>query len=244
MAKKKEAKKVVKKKPAKKKAKKPKKTVVEVAADKKMVLMRRSDPLSANRVANLSEMELKARLDRKRFKVMHLVPEIDCTGVDDEREYAYTEAHHVYRRYREAFAEVGLMVMPVLDDRTQCLHLGRGMFQVTVVYEVTDIDTGYSIRGIGIGLGFNGVWAANSAQTRALKQFLIQTFLASWQPPADLKNIVYQNMKNFDQTKLEQIAQQNFGKPIQEMTEAEAASALGNFFENYEPPAKKNLKKD
>jgi|TARA_R100000501_G_C2620416_1_gene113673 hypothetical protein len=238
------AKKTVKKKPVKKTTKKktvkkkPKKRaeVVEIAADKRMTMKRKPDPLSS--VRQLPDRELKARFARKCFHVMHLVPEIDCTGIDDEREYAYTEAHHVYRRYREAFAEVGLTIMPVLDDKTQLLHLGRGMFQATVVYEVTDIDTGYSERGIGVGLGINGVWAANSAQTRAMKQFLIQTFLASWQPPPDLKAIVYQNMKDFDQSKVEATAVQNFGKPINEMTSEEAASAVGSFFENYTPPEK------
>jgi len=167
MAKKKEAKKKTKKKA---KAESPKKRPKSVPPTK------------------LSEQEKAIILHRKIHAVMKENPEIKCTlvGEDQDRKFGICEAAEVFRRYNEAMAKHNLTFIPMAVNPT----LGNGCVLVRATYRITDITTGYFETVQGCGLGMNGQWAANTAQTIALKQALLNSFTCSWPQPEEYRDEV------------------------------------------------------
>lgn len=144
---------------------------------------------SRRRALSMSEAQMKKNLHRKILEVMSRHTEIKCSGrgLDrDGNEYAYTEAAEVFTAYGQAMRELGLTIIPIEKNAV----LGKTAYMIYVKYRLTDVDTGYSEIIAGTGLGTNGQWAANTAQTLALKQALLETFNASWPQPPEYKEIV------------------------------------------------------
>lgn len=203
--------------------KKAKKKVVKKTAKKKKTTTK---PAKRNPLVRLSP---EARLHHKIQAVMATVPIIECTGeekIEDENgkqidTYNYTEAPEVFRIYTEQMVRVGLTFTPVhIESR-----LDSRAYQVIVTYRLTDVDTGFYIDIVGAGLGCNGVWSINSAQTVARKQALLNAFGASYPQPETAKKKVRKAVKMFDplekmdfspegvRKQMEQFYDENVGKP-------------------------------
>ncbi len=131
--------------------------------------------------------EFRVRLEKKRMQVLAMIPEVVPLGVEKDESgevIPYTVAEDVREVYYAAFRQVGLSVQPVAGPGMMPqIILGGRLFAVAGCYEITDIDTGYSVICWGAGLGANGDWAGNTAQTRAMKQFMLASFMANWKDP-------------------------------------------------------------
>ena len=133
----------------------------------------------------------------KIHAVSKIVREVESTGTEQDsegNEYNFTQAKEIFKVYGDALNEVGLTFLPV---RTKG-NLGKRFYEATVTYEITDIDTGESKEVEAIGLGCNGVWCANSAQTVARKQALLNAFGASYGDNESPKNVVRKQMQGFN----------------------------------------------
>lgn len=172
----------------------------------------------------LTESECRVRFHQKILEVMNRHTEIECSGrgVDfDGNEYGYTEAEVVFREYGRSMRDLGLTCIPI--EKTAVL--GKTAYMIQAKYKLTDTDTGYSEIITGCGLGTNGQWAANTAQTLALKQALLETFGASWPQPEEYKDIVKKE------------AEKVFG---QAETPEQVRQVLNDFFGNYPMKGKEN----
>ena len=139
----------------------------------------------------------RVKLYQKMNDIAKLVPKIECKGAetdgDNEEIYYYTEAAEVFLQYSKAFMQIGLTFLPV---KIQVVMDGR-FYRADIQYEITDVDTGYSIFVVGSGLGGNGAWSVNSAQTVARKQALLNTFGCSYNQPETAKKAVKRLTKGF-----------------------------------------------
>lgn len=150
-------------------------------------------------VVQTDERELRKALETKRLQVLQMLPEIPCTGEQtlEGETIHFTEAEKVRELYYEAFQTVRLSVSPVAAPHMmpQISFQGR-LVAIVGCYEITDIDTGYSVIGWGAGLGINADWAGNTAQTRAMKQFLLGSFMTNWKDPATATGEAIHNFLN------------------------------------------------
>lgn len=135
-----------------------------------------------------SEQEKNIILHRKIHAVMKENPQLECNlkGEDDEGRFGYVEAATVFRMYNKAFSEHSLD--PLVTDLE--LTLGDHCVLARIELTITDITTGYSVKIYGGGLGMNGQWAANTAQTLAMKEALLLSFLCSWPQPEEFREEV------------------------------------------------------
>ena len=138
--------------------------------------------------SEFTEQEKSIILHRKIHAVMAENPEIKCTlvGEDEDRKFGICEAAGVFKMYNQAMAKHNLTFIPMAVNPT----LGNGCVLVRATYRITDITTGYFETVQGVGLGTNGQWAANTGQTLALKQALLNTFTCSWPQPEDFREEV------------------------------------------------------
>ncbi len=188
-----------KKKTAKKKTSKKKVTKKKTPKKKTKKL----DPLGQLRSnRELSTLDMRVILEAKRLKVKELLPEIPCTGReelgegDDKETIPYTEAEVVREMYFAAFAEVGLSVSSHAEPGMMPAIAQSGkLLSVAGAFQITDTQTGYSVIGWGVGQGINYDWAANTAVTRAMKQFLLHSFMANWKDP--LRNEIAREVRHF-----------------------------------------------
>lgn len=137
-------------------------------------------------------------LHNKILKVMELLPEIPCTGeeYDDTQQdiYYYTEAAAVFKLYTAKMVEVGLTFVPI----SMKTEVDRRFYKAEIIYRLTDPETGQYQDVVAVGLGCNGVWALNSAQTVARKQALLNTFGASYPQPDKAKPNIRKIARGFD----------------------------------------------
>ena len=136
----------------------------------------------------------KVLFHQKIHQIMMEHPEFECgmRGQSNDDEFGYVEADKVFRAYGDSMRNAGLTCIPVEENAT----LGRTAYMLTVKFQITDIETGYSEYIVGSGLGVNGEWSANTAATLALKQALLQTFMASWPQPEDIRSQVKRTAEN------------------------------------------------
>ena len=182
-----------------KKAKKKAQTIYSVLADTPAGKAAKS---KSNKKAVSKRYPLKhlvspeVALHRKIQLIMDKVPVIEASGyeIDElDNDYYYTEAATVFEVYTEAMVSVGLTFVPIHAET--CFE--HRAYKATVTYRVTDVDTGAYIDVVGVGLGANGIWSYNSAQTVARKQALLNTFGASYPQPPDTKKDVRKAVKMF-----------------------------------------------
>lgn len=155
-------------------------------------------------------------LQAKIRQIMEAVTIIECTGEEYDEKTGetcyYTEAAEVFRVYTEQFIRVGLTFVPVgietvLDNRA---------YKATMTYRLTDTETGQYQDVVAVGLGCNGVWALNSAQTVARKQALLNTFGASYPQPKTAAQVVRKAVNMF--------------QPFDVLSPGEAAKEMSEFF--------------
>ena len=90
------------------------------------------------------------------------------------------------------------------------MEMKDGRVAIAGAFEICDTKTGFAVRGWAAGSGRNAFWALNTAQTLAMKQFLLGNFGANWR---DVQDEAF----HVD------------GKTIQEMTPEETVRALSDF---------------
>ena len=158
-------------------------------------------------------------LQDKILEVMKEVPIIECTGQEQGEDdvYYYTEAAEVFRIYSEAMVKVGLTFVPISIDTV----LDARAYRATIIYRLTDAETGQYQDVVAVGLGCNGVWALNSAQTVARKQALLNMFGASYPQPETPKQVVRKAVKMF--------------RPIEALSASEAEEELNQYFSQEKP---------
>jgi len=174
--------------------------------------------------SELTEQEKSIILHQKIHAVMKENPEILCTlkGHDDyeDRDFGMCEAAGVFRMYNEAMSKHNLSFIPMAVEPT----LGNGCVLVRATYRITDITTGYFETVQSCGFGMNGQWSANTAQTLALKQALLNTFTCSWPEPEQFRDQV------------QRVAARTFG-PAQ--SPQQISEAIKEFFGSYQIKGKK-----
>jgi len=190
---------------AKKKAKRAKKKTAKKKTNKPKP---RRDPLPRH-----------IGLQAKILQVMEAVPIIECTGQEQGEDdvYYYTEAAEVFRIYSEAMVKVGLTFVPISIDTV----LDARAYRATIIYRLTDAETNQYQDVVAVGLGCNGVWALNSAQTVARKQALLNMFGASYPQPVTPKQVVRKAVKMF--------------KPYDVLSSGEAKEELNQYFSQEKP---------
>lgn len=137
-------------------------------------------------------------LQAKILRVMELLPIIPCTGeeYDDTTKdiYHYTEAENVFKLYTEMMVKVGLTFVPI----SMVTEADKRFYKAMITYRLTATDTEEFVDVVAVGLGCNGVWALNSAQTVARKQALLNTFGASYPQPEGAKPNIRKIARGFD----------------------------------------------
>jgi hypothetical protein len=150
-------------------------------------------------------------LHEKKLRIMDEVSVMPCTlfGRDAQGyRYAYTQASEVYKCYRMKCADYGLTIRRVSgmlmdgnyprvtvakDGTVTVLKIPCVRYEGT--WEVRDVASGETETFCGAGDGDNEVWSANSAQTVAKKQGLLDYFETSWPQPTDFGKLIKQALE-------------------------------------------------
>ena len=159
---------------AKKTKKKSKKKIVKKKTPKQRRAARRRKPYS-----------LWEKIARIRNRILRIEPTGKCQDPETKEVlFRFTEAQHVFETYREECKAEGLIFRPYFAVGIQptIIPVLRGVALVAP-FCLEDIKTGEILVGWGTGMGNNGDWSGNTAGTRALKQFLLTTFQATWRDP-------------------------------------------------------------
>lgn len=129
--------------------------------------------------------KLLAKIDRIKNRVPYVEPTGECRDENtNEILFRYTEAQHVFDVYRAECDQEKLHYRPYADANIQPKVVAIGnMPMLIATFCIEDLETGARIIGWGSGMGRNADWSGNTAGTRALKQFLLTTFEATWQDP-------------------------------------------------------------
>lgn len=213
------------KKTAKKKTvKKTKKKTAKKKTRKKKV-RRSADPLG--------------NLHTKKLLIMKAIPLMPCSAISKDRQglaFAHTRATEVYNRYREECGKRKLVIRRIEGSIFNQKYIidtwseqGRDTKEIICacfegVWEITDIESGEKETFGGGGYGDNDVWSANSAQTVAKKQALLDYFEVAWPQPTNLKKIIKQELANLSQEELSEVLQEII--PMKS-----AAEVIKKFFE-------------
>jgi len=131
---------------------------------------------------------LLAKIHRIKERVPYIEPTGECKDPEtDEVLFRFTEAQHVFDVYREQCNMERLHWRPYADASIQPKAIAVGILPMLIAtFCIEDLDTGARLVGWGSGMGANRDWSGNTAGTRALKQFLLTTFEATWQDPEQL----------------------------------------------------------
>lgn len=129
--------------------------------------------------------KLLAKIDRIKERVPYIEPTGECKDEETgEVLFRYTEAQHVFETYRAECDLERLHYRPYADANIQPKVVAIGNMPMLIgFFCIEDLDTGARIIGWGSGMGRNRDWSGNTAGTRALKQFLLMIFKATWQDP-------------------------------------------------------------
>lgn len=152
---------------------------------KRKVTSKPRKPTTKRTIPKQSKITLREKIARIRDRVPHIEPGGEC--IDPETKevlFRYTEAQNVFEIYRAECQAEGLIYRPYFAVGIQPVIavIGRGLF-LAAPFCIEDIKTGEILVGWGSGMGSNGDWSGNTAATRALKQFLLTTFQATWKDP-------------------------------------------------------------
>lgn len=165
----------------------------------------------------------QGNLHTKKLQIMKAIPMMPCSAVSKDRQglaFAHTRATEVYNRYREECSKRKLVIRRIegmLSNQQYVMdiHTGEGWDTKEVVcacfegvWEITDIESGEKETFGGSGYGDNDIWSANSAQTVAKKQALLDYFEVAWPQPTNLKKIIKQELADLSQEDLRQALQE------------------------------------
>jgi len=149
-------------------------------------------------------------LHEKKLQIMREVPEMPCSAFGRDNQglrFAHTQAEKVYAIYRQKTLEYGLTIrnidLVVSNIKyTDEVKVGEDWKKVEVTavlcagnWEIRDNATGQTEEFGGIAIGDNYVWSANSAQTVAKKQALLDYFETAWPQPTDWAKLVRESLE-------------------------------------------------
>lgn len=212
---------VKRKKPAKKTAGK------KVAKKKKVVKKKNQKPKGP---------DPRRGLHAKKAEIMAKVPNMPCSAIGRDLHglrFAHTQAERVYAVYRDLCAEKGLVIhrtegkSRVINDTAERIQI---LFEG--VWEIRDRATGQTETFGGHGQGDNGRWSANSAQTIAKKQALLDYFETAWPQPTQFLEVIRDSIAAVpDAEKVEAFKQILPPQAWDVLTAAGAVKELKDFFE-------------
>ena len=186
-------------------------------------------------------------LHAKKLQIMAEVPIIPCSAISKDRyglRYAHTQACRVYDIYREKCVKHGLVIRRISGKTSNCLYPdfsyneeGKRSYSTVDgvlfegVWEIRDVASGQTETFGGSGLGDNMVWAANSSQTVAKKQALLDYFEVAWPQPTDHNEVIRNEMKKLKGEEFIAAMKQILpDMPYKIITQSGAIDALLDFF--------------
>lgn len=149
-------------------------------------------------------------LHRKKLLILKEVPKMPCSAFARDKQglrYAHTQAEKVYAVYREKTEKYGLTIRNIElivsnIKYTDEVKAGDDWKNIEVTatlcvgkWEIRDKETGETEKFGGIALGDNYVWSANSAQTVAKKQALLDYFETAWPQPTNWAKLVRESLE-------------------------------------------------
>lgn len=228
MAKKKEAKKKVKKKVAKRKKVK-------------------------KRVRRKPVYPLNYHLHEKKLEILRAVPIMPCSVLSKDMQglrFAHTQAEKVYQVYRRECESRGLVIRRIEGETVDAEHpqlikkeSGWDIKSVPCVrfegvWEICDKDSGETETFGGSGDGENGIWSANSAQTIARKQALLDYFETAWPQPTDWVKVIRESLEELGPQELVKAVKMIIPEKIAEATGI--VDEIGNYFDKQFKKGTKN----
>ncbi len=138
-----------------------------------------------------SEAPVQLNLRQKLAEVRRRIGYIQKRGHNERSNYSYVTAADITGSIGDILAELGVVVIPRLEDITYESAVGRGeatrMARVVMAYTFADVDSGEEIIAKVAGQGLDpGDKAPYKAMTGALKYALLQSFLlATGDDPED-----------------------------------------------------------
>jgi len=146
-------------------------------------------------------------LQGKKLEILAEVPIMPCSVLSRDwqgNRYAHTQAEKVYQVYRQECLDRDLTIRRIEGRTTDCKISDRdsdgNVFEragilFEGVWEIKDRETGETETFGGSGQGVNGVWSANSAQTVAKKQALLDYFETAWPQPTDHLKVIRESLE-------------------------------------------------
>jgi ERF superfamily len=141
-----------------------------------------SAPHSSDAADTASEAPLQLNLRQKLAEVRRRIGYVQKRGHNERFNYSYVTAADIAGSVGDILAELGIIVVPRLQDISYESAAGRGeatrMARVVMAYAFTDVDSGEEIIAKVAGQGLDpGDKAPYKAMTGALKYALLQSFL-------------------------------------------------------------------
>ncbi len=217
---------------------KAKKKVKKKTAKKKRIVVKR-DPMG--------QLNPCGALHRKKLTIMAEVPVVPCSAIAKNKQgemYPHTQADKIFRIYQEKAIEHKLVFRMIECDtfpgKYSTTWYGDEKFNVTetpctianCTFEITDTESGQKETFKGSGMGDNGVWSAQSAQTVAFKQGLIMYFLHAWPQSENFSKIIRNELEGLNSDDLVKVMKSiipaKTGYEI--MTNPEALKIMADFF--------------
>ena len=134
---------------------------------------------------------VRLNLRQKLVEVRRRIGYVQKRGHNERSNYSYVTAADIAGSVGDILAELGVVVIPRLEDISYESAAGRGettrMARVVMAYAFTDVDSGEEIIAKVAGQGLDpGDKAPYKAMTGALKYALLQSFLlATGDDPED-----------------------------------------------------------
>ena len=138
-----------------------------------------------------SDAPLQLNLRQKLAEVRRRIGYVQKRGHNERNNYSYVTAADIAGSVGDILAELGVVVIPRLEDISYESAAGRGeatrMARVVMAYTFADVDSGEEIIAKVAGQGLDpGDKAPYKAMTGALKYALLQSFLlATGDDPED-----------------------------------------------------------
>ncbi len=128
------------------------------------------------------EAPVQLNLRQKLAEVRRRIGYVQKRGHNERANYSYVTAADIAGSVGDILAELGVVVIPRLEDISYEPAAGRGeatrMARVVMAYTFADVDSGEEIVAKVAGLGLDpGDKAPYKAMTGALKYALLQSFL-------------------------------------------------------------------
>jgi hypothetical protein len=129
-----------------------------------------------------AEVPVQLNLRQKLAEVRRRVGYIQKRGHNERFNYSYVTAADIAGSVGDILAELGVVVIPSLEEISYETVAGRGqatpMARVIMAYTFADVDSGEEVIATAAGQGLDaGDKAPYKAMTGALKYALLQTFL-------------------------------------------------------------------